>query len=103
VSIACVFDFSFLADQKFVGRSFPTRQRGNGTAEAEDCGAGQWRKSDRSIRACCSQLLFLPVFLAGWTCLYPVLVYMLASLPKSLSGCSSGFALGKTSWKEKLY
>jgi len=47
-------------------------------------------------------LLFLPVFLAGWTCLYPVLVYMLASLPKSLSGCSNGFALGKTSWKREV-
>ena len=31
-----------------------------------------------------------------------VLVYLLVSPPKSLSGCSSGFALGKTSWKEKL-
>jgi hypothetical protein len=34
---------------------------------------------------------------------YGLLGLPVASLPKSLSGCSSGFALGKTSWNEKLY
>ena len=95
--------FPFWRIQNLCAEAFQRSKRGNGTAEAEDCGAGQWRK----IRQVNKGLLLSVAVFAGLSgrldLLGPVLVYMLASLPKSLSGCSNGFALGKTSWKEKLY
>jgi hypothetical protein len=94
------WDFSLLADPKFVCRSFQSNEAGKGMAEAEDCGVVSMEEgSTASVRACFSLLLFLLVFMAGRTCWASFWSTCWASLSESLNCPASGFAQGKRAEK----